>query len=76
MAAGKMRAGSFSIGDFALFTYFLPVLGDFVMGIGMAVAHYKQAGVSLQRLQALVEGRAEVLTAHRPLDVVKTKCCR
>lgn len=69
LAAGRMRDGTFSIGDFALFTYFLPVLSDFIMGIGMAVAHYKQAGVSAQRLEALLEERGQELTAHRSLDL-------
>ena len=66
VAASRMRAGTFSLGDFALFTYFMPVLGDFVMHIGMAVAHVKEAGVSAQRLQALMAGREATLTAHLP----------
>jgi ATP-binding cassette subfamily B protein len=68
-AASRMRTGSFTIGDFALFTYFLPVLSDFVMGIGMAVAHYKESVVASQRLQELLEGHNEELTTHRPLNL-------
>jgi ATP-binding cassette subfamily B protein len=68
-AASRMRAGSFTIGDFALFTYFLPVLSDFVMGIGMAVAHYKESTVASQRLQEVVEGDGDALTTHRPLPL-------
>ena len=73
LAAGKMRAGSFTIGDFALFTYFLPVLSDFIMAIGMVVAHYKQADVSSQRLQEVMEGRAEALIEHRPLNFTQAE---
>ncbi len=69
VAASRMRAGSFSVGDFALFTYFLPVLGDFVVSIGMAVAHFKEAGVSSARLQEVMVGDEAALTAHRPLSL-------
>jgi ATP-binding cassette subfamily B protein len=37
------------------------------MAIGMAVAHYKEAGVSSDRVQELMEDEADTLTAHRPL---------
>lgn len=71
LAAGRMRDGTFTLGDFALFTYFLPVLGDFIMAIGMAVAHYKEAGVSLQRVQAVMEEEPAAVVAHRDLHFGK-----
>jgi ATP-binding cassette subfamily B protein len=67
VAASRMAAGTFTIGDFALFTYFLPVLSDFIMAIGMAVAHYKEAGVSATRLHAMMEDEADALTNYAPL---------
>ena len=38
-----MLAGSFNISDFALFTYFLPVISDFAMSIGQSFAAYRRS---------------------------------
>ena len=55
-SAAAIRAGTFSIGDFALFVYNLDSLGEFTGFIGFLVARYKQAGISLDRMQKLMPG--------------------
>ncbi len=45
-----MLAGTFTISDFALFTYFLPIISDFVTQVGQALTAYKQSGVAFERL--------------------------
>ncbi|MDQ3702165.1 MAG: ABC transporter ATP-binding protein/permease, partial [Chloroflexota bacterium] len=67
-AAGAIRGGSFSVGDFALFTYYLGWVGYFTEVFGRALARYRQAGVSFERLGAVLPGEPLLaLVAHRPL---------
>lgn len=55
-AARAMASGDFTIGDFALFvTYLWPVV-QWMRTIGSAIAHYRQAEVSFQRMERLMEG--------------------
>ncbi len=65
LAAGEMRAGSFTVGEFALFVYYLGFVTDFTALIGHHWAWYKQTGVSFQRLARLLEGAPpEKLVEH------------
>ncbi|MFN8539067.1 MAG: ABC transporter ATP-binding protein [Thermomicrobiales bacterium] len=65
LAGRAMLAGSFTIGDFALFSYCLPILGDFILHVGLMLTSYKQAGVAIERTAALLDNGATGLTAHR-----------
>lgn len=65
LAGSSMRAGSFTIGDFALFSYLLPILSDFILHVGLMLTSYKQAGVAIERTTALLDGVPERLTARR-----------
>jgi ATP-binding cassette subfamily B protein len=56
LAAGEMRAGAFTVADFALFVYYLGFVTDFSGLIGERWAWYKQVGVSLERLAGLLQG--------------------
>ena len=56
LAASEMRAGSFTVGDFALFVYYLGFVTDFTALIGVRWAWYKQVGVSFRRLARLMAG--------------------
>ncbi len=68
LAAGRMRAGAFSVGDFALFVTFLPRLTNTMTFVGDMLAQYKRAGVSLERLTHLLGDAApERVVAHAPL---------
>lgn len=68
LMAQAMRAGSFTVGDFALFIYVMPVVAGNVGSVVWALTSYRQLGVSLQRLQALLEPTPAIkLVQHRPV---------
>ncbi len=54
LAARAMGSGSFTVGDFALFTFYLGFLSDLTTFFGLLVARYKQIGVSVQRMERLM----------------------
>lgn len=65
LSAQGMRSGAFTVGDFALFVYYLDVLTSFTGLIGQRWAWYKQVGVSVDRLVALMsDAPPETLTRH------------
>ncbi|MDX1994978.1 MAG: ABC transporter ATP-binding protein [bacterium] len=59
LAAQLTRQDQFSVGDFALFVYYLETIGEFTGFVGMFAARYKQGGVSLKRMQRLMQGAPE-----------------
>ncbi len=74
LAAGELtgddRAGAFTVGDFALFVFFLGYLTDAVHFVGIFFARYRQAGVSFGRLAELMPGvPGPSLTARRDLHL-------
>jgi ATP-binding cassette, subfamily B, bacterial len=56
LAAGKMRSGTFTVGDFALFVTYLTQITWFPLEITRVLRGYVQTGVSVERL-ATVLGR-------------------
>lgn len=61
----SIRSGSFTVGDFALFVYFLDWISAFTGTFGSTLATYRQAGVSFDRMAALLAGRPpQTLTDH------------
>ncbi|WP_020618454.1 ABC transporter ATP-binding protein [Paenibacillus daejeonensis] len=72
LAAYKMRAGTFSIGDFALFVYYLNFVTQFITNVGRFLTYFKQMEVALRRLTSLLQGApAWVLTLFKPLYLGK-----
>ncbi|UCC64013.1 MAG: ABC transporter ATP-binding protein, partial [Anaerolineae bacterium] len=68
LAGQAMSQGTFTVGDLALFVYYLGWVTGFTGLIGTRWAWYKRAGVSLERLAALLQGDpAEKLVAHGPV---------
>jgi ATP-binding cassette subfamily B protein len=59
----SLRAGSFTVGDFALFVYVMPRISDFTMWTGRTYAVFRQSEVSLSRLMAAIPHA-------KPLDLV------
>jgi ATP-binding cassette subfamily B protein len=55
LAARQMQSGTFTVGDFALFVYYLGFVTDFAGLVGERWAWYKRAGVSVGRLLALLQ---------------------
>ena len=51
-----LQDGSFTVGDFALFVFYLGFVTDLTAQIGMFFARYKQAGVAFSRMDKLMEG--------------------
>jgi ATP-binding cassette subfamily B protein len=70
LAGRAMRAGEFSVGDFALFVIYLDQLVYFPLEVARLLTTYKQAGVSVRRLEELLHGAGpERLVAHDPLPL-------
>jgi ATP-binding cassette subfamily B protein len=68
LAAQSMRAGSFSVGDFAVFVYYLAFVTDFTQFYGRYIAHYQQTCVAFQRMSDLMEETPiEKLVEHNRL---------
>ncbi|MFB9329310.1 ABC transporter ATP-binding protein [Paenibacillus aurantiacus] len=70
LAGQKMRGGDFSVGDFSLFVYYLTFVTQFITNFGKFLTYFKQMGVALERLTALLQGaKPGVLTASHPLHL-------
>lgn len=70
LAASDMRAGSFTIGDFALFVYYLAFVSDFTLFYGDFISTFKQSGVAFERMVELLQGAPEeILVEHNPLYI-------
>jgi ATP-binding cassette subfamily B protein len=68
LAATSMRAGTFTVGDFALFVYYLGWISEFTAMFGIVLARYRQASVSFARMVMLLQGApAQSLVAHGPV---------
>ncbi|QAY67118.1 ABC transporter ATP-binding protein [Paenibacillus protaetiae] len=68
LAGHKMRGGSFTIGDFSLFIYYLTFVTQFISNFGTFLTHFKQMTVSFRRLAGILQGSpATVLSARNPL---------
>jgi ATP-binding cassette subfamily B protein len=66
VAAGAMRAGSFTVGDFALFVSYLGWLTNVTGFFGNYLTRFRQMGISLERLAALLpeSPRATLVEPH------------
>lgn len=66
-AARSMQEGSFTVGDLALFIFYLGWLGEVTHFLGRLMARFKQAQVSFDRSIELQGGDASELVEHGPL---------
>ena len=70
LAGQAMRTGDFTVGDFALFVFYLDFLADFTAFSGLVVARYRQIGVSVERMGRLMEGAPrEALVEFSPVPL-------
>jgi ATP-binding cassette, subfamily B, bacterial len=68
LAGREMRGGRFTVGDFALFVFYLSWLTDFSTLFGRLLANYRQIGVSIGRLTTLLAGAPpETMVRHGPV---------
>ncbi|KEO82580.1 ABC transporter ATP-binding protein [Tumebacillus flagellatus] len=59
LTARSITDGSFTVGEFAAFTYYLTWIAQLTRRFGMLTARYKQLHVSRQRLTTLLQGAAD-----------------
>ena len=68
LAAGSLRSGSLTVGDFVLFISYLGFIAGFTKGLGNFLAHYQQTGVAFSRMFALLgDAPPAALLAPTPL---------
>lgn len=67
-AAGQMQKGSFTVGDFVLFSTYLVQVSEYTGFMGYLIRTYQQVGVSITRAIILMQGAgAPKLAEHHPL---------
>lgn len=70
IVAQRIRSTSFSVGDFALFVYYLQFVSNFTHFMGRYLATYRQANVAFERMNELMQGApAAQLVAHNDLHL-------
>lgn len=68
LAGSKMQNGTFQVGDFALFIYYLSFVTILIQNFGNFLKYYKQSAVSAERLTTLLQDAPiEKLTRPKPL---------
>ncbi len=71
-AGASMQAGAFSVGDLALFVFYLTWVTDFSAMIGEKIAWFKRLGVSIDRMLYLLQGTSpKQLVADTPVYLHK-----
>lgn len=66
-AADALRAGTFTVGDFALFVTYIGVLTEIIAAFGDFMVHFQQAKVSFDRMAQLARGTRADVVAHHPI---------
>ena len=67
LSAQEMRAGTFTVGDFALFSFFMTWITGTTSDIGNTLAKARQSTVALERMAVLMQGAPpEALVEHHP----------
>ncbi len=67
LAGAAMRAGTFTVGDFALFVTYLGAVAQFPLEVADWLTGYKRAGVSIDRMVALVHAATRELVPESTL---------
>jgi len=65
LAGIKMRDGSFTIGDFSLFVYYLTFVTQLISNVGNFMTYYKQMTVSFGRLKDMLRGASPALLVQK-----------
>ncbi|MHB9109733.1 MAG: ABC transporter ATP-binding protein [Armatimonadota bacterium] len=83
LAGQAMQKGTFTVGDFALFVYYLAFISECTTFFGLVVARYQQLGVSIDRMyrlmqdaprEALIEPVDTYLDGRLPEVTYQTEC--
>ncbi|MGI8913454.1 MAG: ABC transporter ATP-binding protein [Chloroflexota bacterium] len=67
IAGGAIRSGAFTVGDFALFTFYLGWITEFITVFGHFLTRYRQDGVSIGRMLTLMRAAPEELVRPGPV---------
>ena len=68
LAGRSVSQHRFTVGDFALFVYYLGWISEFTALFGILLSRYKQGGVSFQRMSELLGGAPpKTLVQHGPV---------
>ncbi|HYH02165.1 MAG TPA: ABC transporter ATP-binding protein, partial [Bacillota bacterium] len=68
LAGQAMRSGSFTVGDFSLFIFYLGKVTDLTGMFGIFIARYKQTTVSIERMLGLIPGtKPETMVEYGPI---------
>lgn len=68
LSASAMRDGSFTLGDFALFVFYLERMTQFMRMFGFSLSRYKQIGISIDRVEWLLGGAPrQIMVEHNPV---------
>ncbi|MHB0876146.1 MAG: ABC transporter ATP-binding protein [Anaerolineae bacterium] len=68
LAGTRMRSGEFTVGDFALFVYYLGFVTELTGMLGWFMAWYRQLRVSFDRMMRLMQGAPpQDLVRHGPV---------
>jgi ATP-binding cassette subfamily B protein len=65
LAAGDLRDGSITVGDFVLFNAYLGLIVAFTEDLGRYLAQYRQTGVAYARMGTLLGGSPPIALAER-----------
>ena len=72
VAGQAMLSGQFTVGDLALFVFYLEAFSWLWVGLGMTMTQYRQVGIGLGRLHELMPGaRAEKLVERNPTHLFR-----
>jgi ATP-binding cassette subfamily B protein len=69
IGATAMKSGDFSVGDFALFVYYLTFVTQFTEFFGKFLTQYRQTGVSFDRMGQILQSNTASLVEHAPMPV-------
>ncbi len=72
VAGHAIISGQFTVGDLVLFVFYLEAFTMLFAGIGEILTHYRQTGVSIERLDELMPGaRPEELVERNPTHLFR-----
>ncbi|WP_282082571.1 ABC transporter ATP-binding protein [Streptomyces tendae] len=69
LTAKSLNAGTFTVGDLALFIIYVGWVTDFTSLFGQNLALYKASGASLERLEELAPGSVTEVRAQEPMEL-------
>jgi ATP-binding cassette subfamily B protein len=70
LAGHSLQDGSFTVGDFSLFVFYLGFIADWTAQLGLFFPRLRQAGVAIERMNRLLQGALpETLVAKKPVHL-------